>query len=79
MSTDLQMLMFNALIWRCSCNDLVNKLPNYLLQQFIHCFILIYTLGLTIYLKIRQNRSASQPQCLEKLVFLTVTIMITTN
>jgi len=42
-----------SLIWRCSCHDWVNELPNYLLQQFLHYFILFQTLGLAIYLKIR--------------------------
>ena len=32
MQTGLQM----SLIWRCSCNDWANKLPNNLLQQFLH-------------------------------------------
>jgi len=37
---------------------LVNKLSNYLLQQFPHYFILFWKLGLIIYLKVRQNSSA---------------------
>jgi len=50
-----------SLIWCCSCHYWVNKLPNYLLQQFPHYFILFWTLGLTIYLKIRQSSSAWLP------------------
>ena len=40
MPKDLQMLLLDVVFWRCLCNDYVNKVPNYLLQQFLHYFTL---------------------------------------
>jgi len=61
MHTGLQMLLYDVPYLTLLMERLGKQLPNYLLQQFLHYFILFKILALTIYLEIHQNRSAWLP------------------